>query len=301
MSCLLLFGKDHFPVACAACTMLSAARHAEACTQLRLGSLTSASAFCGALTSTLHGGSTRAGVCGNGVVARHRQGYCAGAGCLRRAGGPLPQLPRFASLLRPTPGSRTVCCAPLHTVNAVRVASTNGPAALDVTGQTEVMLSPCWLCSRLTCMASHPQLVYSLTRLCLQGWHSQRLRLQHAAHSLLGAPRDILKQASRPNFTHPQPNVPPLQVVVNYASSSGAAEAVAAEIKSLGGDAIIVGANSGNRDDMERCALAATMQGMPVSGLQTWPGLDRTAETPSLDPPARWVEKQDDEGHRLPC
>ncbi len=177
----------------------------------------------------------------------------------------------------------------------------NGPAALDVTGQTEVMLSPCWLCSRLTCMASHPQLVYSLTRLCLQGWHSQRLRLQHAAHSLLGAPRDILKQASRPNFTHPQPNVPPLQVVVNYASSSGAAEAVAAEIKSLGGDAIIVGANSGNRDDMERCALAATMQGMPVSGLQTWPGLDRTAETPSLDPPARWVEKQDDEGHRLPC
>jgi len=68
-----------------------------------------------------------------------------------------------------------------------------------------------------------------------------------------------------------QPNVLPLQVVVNYASSSGAAEAVAAEIKSLGGDAIIVGANSGNRDDMERCALAAIMHWVPVSGLQ-YPG-----------------------------
>jgi len=70
-------------------------------------------------------------------------------------------------------------------------------------------------------------------------------------------------------------------VVVNYASSSGAAEAVAAEIKSLGGDAIIVGANSGNRDDMERRALAAVMHGMPVSGLQR-PGLHRIARLLAL-------------------
>ena len=41
---------------------------------------------------------------------------------------------------------------------------------------------------------------------------------------------------------------------MNYASSSGAAEDVASEIKALGGDAICVGANSGNKDDMERCA-----------------------------------------------
>lgn len=61
----------------------------------------------------------------------------------------------------------------------------------------------------------------------------------------------------------------PLQVVVNYASSSGAAEDVAAEIKSLGGDAICVGANSGNKDDMERCALFLSMSGWGQPGRVT--------------------------------
>ena len=76
---------------------------------------------------------------------------------------------------------------------------------------------------------------------------------------------------------------------MNYASSSGAAEAVAAEIKSLGGDAIIVGANSGNRDDMERRALAA-MDASEWAATQTkdfshYP-------TPSPHPPACWVENK---------
>ena len=43
------------------------------------------------------------------------------------------------------------------------------------------------------------------------------------------------------------------QVVVNYASSAGAAEEVANSIKELGGDAIVVGADLSNRDDIERC------------------------------------------------
>lgn len=45
------------------------------------------------------------------------------------------------------------------------------------------------------------------------------------------------------------------QVVVNYASSSGAAEEVAAQIKELGGDAIIVGADLGKKEDIDRSAL----------------------------------------------
>lgn len=56
---------------------------------------------------------------------------------------------------------------------------------------------------------------------------------------------------------------------MNYASSSGAAEDVASEIKSLGGDAICVGANSGNKDDMERCALLLSMTGWGQPGQVT--------------------------------
>ena len=41
-------------------------------------------------------------------------------------------------------------------------------------------------------------------------------------------------------------------MVVNYAASAGAAEEVAAQIKKLGGDAIIVGANIGKREDIDR-------------------------------------------------
>lgn len=42
------------------------------------------------------------------------------------------------------------------------------------------------------------------------------------------------------------------QVVVNYASSAGAAEEVAAAIKAAGGDAMIVAANVGKREDIDR-------------------------------------------------
>jgi 3-oxoacyl-[acyl-carrier protein] reductase len=41
------------------------------------------------------------------------------------------------------------------------------------------------------------------------------------------------------------------KVVVNYASSADAAEAVAADIKSSGGDAITVKCNTGSREDIE--------------------------------------------------
>ena len=53
------------------------------------------------------------------------------------------------------------------------------------------------------------------------------------------------------------------QVVVNYASSAGPAEDVASQIKALGGDAIVVGANSSNKEDVDRRG--------PSSG--TWWGL----------------------------
>lgn len=43
-------------------------------------------------------------------------------------------------------------------------------------------------------------------------------------------------------------------MVVNYAASSGAAEEVAAQIKELGGDAIIVGADLGKKEDIDRSA-----------------------------------------------
>lgn len=42
------------------------------------------------------------------------------------------------------------------------------------------------------------------------------------------------------------------QVVVNYASSAGAAEEVAEQIKASGGDAIVVGANLAKAEDIER-------------------------------------------------
>lgn len=42
------------------------------------------------------------------------------------------------------------------------------------------------------------------------------------------------------------------RVAVNYASSSGAAEEVAAQIKEAGGDAIVVGANVGQREDIDK-------------------------------------------------
>ena len=45
------------------------------------------------------------------------------------------------------------------------------------------------------------------------------------------------------------------QVVVNYASSSAAAEEVANSIKESGGDAIVVGADLSKREDIERCVI----------------------------------------------
>lgn len=48
------------------------------------------------------------------------------------------------------------------------------------------------------------------------------------------------------------------QVVVNYASSAGAAEDVAAQIKASGGDAIVVGADLAKQADIERCERALT-------------------------------------------
>ena len=47
------------------------------------------------------------------------------------------------------------------------------------------------------------------------------------------------------------------QVVVNYASSAGAAEDVAQEIKASGGDAIVVGADLSSQADIERCSQPA--------------------------------------------
>ena len=44
------------------------------------------------------------------------------------------------------------------------------------------------------------------------------------------------------------------QVVVNYASSSGAAEEVAHQIKQSGGDAITVQADLSKKEDIERSA-----------------------------------------------
>ncbi len=43
-----------------------------------------------------------------------------------------------------------------------------------------------------------------------------------------------------------------MQVVVNYASSSGAAEEVAEQIKQSGGDAITVQADLSKKEDIER-------------------------------------------------
>lgn len=40
--------------------------------------------------------------------------------------------------------------------------------------------------------------------------------------------------------------------MVNYASSAGAAEEVAEQIKASGGDAIVVGANLAKAEDIER-------------------------------------------------
>ena len=51
--------------------------------------------------------------------------------------------------------------------------------------------------------------------------------------------------------THP-PTRPTPQVVVNYASSAGAADDVAAAIKASGGDAIVVGADLSKAEDIQR-------------------------------------------------
>ena len=48
------------------------------------------------------------------------------------------------------------------------------------------------------------------------------------------------------------------QVVVNYASSAGAAEEVANSIKESGGDAIVVGADLSKREDIDRCGVSFT-------------------------------------------
>lgn len=44
-------------------------------------------------------------------------------------------------------------------------------------------------------------------------------------------------------------------MVVNYASSAGAAEEVAEQIKASGGDAIVVGADLAKGEDIDRCDL----------------------------------------------
>lgn len=44
-------------------------------------------------------------------------------------------------------------------------------------------------------------------------------------------------------------------MVVNYASSAGAAEEVAEQIKASGGDAIVVGADLAKGEDIDRCNL----------------------------------------------
>jgi hypothetical protein len=62
------------------------------------------------------------------------------------------------------------------------------------------------------------------------------------------------------------------QIVVNYAASAGAAEAVAEEIKQLGGDAIVVGANLSNREEIQgyaRLRLLAASLSLSLSLLPT--------------------------------
>ena len=49
---------------------------------------------------------------------------------------------------------------------------------------------------------------------------------------------------------------------MNYASSAGPAEDVASQIKALGGDAIVVGANSSNKEDVDRRAHPWTLVGL---------------------------------------
>ncbi|KAK9825651.1 hypothetical protein WJX81_005357 [Elliptochloris bilobata] len=65
------------------------------------------------------------------------------------------------------------------------------------------------------------------------------------------------------------------RVVVNYASSAGPAEDVAAEIKASGGDAIVVGANSGSKDDMERLMKEAVSKWGQVDVLVNNAGITR--------------------------
>ena len=54
-------------------------------------------------------------------------------------------------------------------------------------------------------------------------------------------------------------------MVVNYANSAGPAEDVASQIKALGGDAIVVGANSSNKEDVDRRALLLEPGGVCTS------------------------------------
>lgn len=49
-------------------------------------------------------------------------------------------------------------------------------------------------------------------------------------------------------------------MVVNYASSAGAAEDVAQEIKASGGDAIVVGADLSKQEDIERCSSVSHLR-----------------------------------------
>jgi len=65
------------------------------------------------------------------------------------------------------------------------------------------------------------------------------------------------------------------RVVVNYASSSAAAEAVAADIKAAGGDAIVVGADLSKGEDIQRLVDSAVAQWGTVDVLVNNAGITR--------------------------
>lgn len=74
------------------------------------------------------------------------------------------------------------------------------------------------------------------------------------------------------------------RVVVNYASAAGAAEEVAAQIKELGGDAIIVGANLGNKDDIQKLFDEAVGKWGQVDVLVNNAGITRDALVMTMKP-----------------
>lgn len=76
------------------------------------------------------------------------------------------------------------------------------------------------------------------------------------------------------------------QVVVNYASSAGAAEDVASQIKASGGDAIVVGADLGKAEDIDTHLARGSMRPatLPLMRASTVP--DRMRSLTSAQPRA---------------